>query len=89
MNIDGGCAPYFCGCKIYDHVPLVEIDSKNNRLIILTFNNNNEIIAGNYFGEGKSTPIPLEELNKYRSYLNKDVKVKKLRFIEDWAAYDE
>ena len=89
LNIDGGCAPYFCGCKIYDHVPLVEIDSKNNRLIILTFNNNNEIIAGNYFGEGKSTPISLEELNKYRSYLNKDVKVKKLRFIEDWAAYDE
>ena len=76
LNVDGGCAGYVIGYDEYDHTPLVEIDNKNNRLIILTFNNNNEIIYGNYF-DGKSYLMNEFELNNYRKNINKDVKVKK------------
>lgn len=78
LNIDGGCAGYALGYKEFDHTPLVEIDSKNNRLIILTFNNNNEIIYGNYFKNKKSKLMSKEELDKYRKYLKKNLKIKKL-----------
>ena len=81
MNIDGGCSGYVYGHDGFDHVPLVEIDSKNDRLIILTFNNNNEIIAANYFANGKSTSI--RNMDKYRKYINPDVKVRKLTYNED------
>ena len=76
LNIDGGCSGYVMGMEGYDHVPLVEIDSKNDRLIILTFNNNNEIIYGNYFSNGIS--IPIDDLSEYRKYINQNVKIKKL-----------
>ena len=55
INIDGGCAPYVSGYFEYDHYPLVEV--KDDYLKILTFNNNNEIIYGNYFKEGKRIPF--------------------------------
>ena len=74
LNIDGGCASYALGYDQYDHTPLVEIDSENNRLIILTFNNDNEIIFGNYFKNGKSTLMSVEELSYYRKYLSKNIK---------------
>lgn len=76
INIDGGCSGYVIGMDGYDHVPLVEIDSNNDRLIILTFNNNNEIVYGNYFSNGISTTI--EDLSEYRKYIDKNVKLKKL-----------
>ena len=78
LNIDGGCAGYVLGYSGYNHTPLTLLDSENNRLIILTFNNNNEIIYGNYFN-GKSILMTEEELDKYRKYLNKDVKIKKYK----------
>ena len=77
LNIDGGCAPYVIGRNEFNHSPLVEIDSNNNRLKILTFNNNNEIIQGNYFVEKKSIPMDNIELDKNRKYINKKVKTKK------------
>ena len=70
LNIDSGLNLYWKGCFEYDHVPLVEIDSKNNRLIILTFNHNNEIIYGNYF-DGNIVPMNNMELNRYKKNLNK------------------
>ncbi len=80
MNIDGGCSGYVLGYGGCDNVPLVEIDGSNNRLIILTFNNSNEITLGNYFSEGKSSPIT--DLDKYRKYINPKVKLKKM-YMED------
>ena len=81
INIDGGCAPYVCGYFEYDHYPLVEV--KDDYLKILTFNNNNEIIYGNYFKEGKRIPFSEIELDNEREYLNKTLKVKKLVRLED------
>ena len=69
LNIDGGNASYAKGHIEFDHTPLVEIDNENNRLKILTFNNNNEIIYGNYFDGENSKLMSDEELNNYRSYL--------------------
>ena len=83
LNIDGGCAPYVIGRKEFDHTPLVEIDNENDKLNILTFNNNNEIIMGNYFTDNRSIPIDNIDLNKYRKYINKKVKVKKFNNYED------
>ena len=81
LNIDGGCVAYAKGFFEYDHVPLIEI--KDNYLKILTFNNNNEIIYGNYFDGNKSIPLSLMELDKERNYLNKDFKPKKLIKLPD------
>lgn len=61
MNIDGGCAYYACGYLDVDHVPLVEI--KENKLEIIVFNHNNEIIDGYHF-DGEIVPMNDEELNK-------------------------
>lgn len=80
LNIDGGCAAYALDNLQYDHIPLVEIDDQQDRLIILTFNHDNEIISGHYFSNGISIEIKEEELNEYRKYLNKEVKVKKILF---------
>lgn len=74
LNIDGGCGAYAYGYVNYDHTPLVEIDDKNNRLIILTFNNSNEITYGNYFSDDKSIQMNNEELAKKRKYISKDIK---------------
>lgn len=74
LNIDGGCAKYACGLKDYNHTPLVEIDEENDRLIILTFNNERKIVCGNYFSNGKSVEIEPEKLNKYRKKLKKVLK---------------
>ena len=84
LNIDGGCAGYVNGETNYNHVPLVEIDSDNNRLIILTFNNSNEIICGNYF-DGESTPI--NNLDKYRKYINNDVKLKRMTYQDGFITF--
>ena len=85
LNIDGGCADYVSGSTTIDHVPLVEIDGENNRLIILTFNNNNEITHGNYFSNKTSTPI--EDLDIYRKYLNPNVELKKMLFYNGVALF--
>lgn len=79
LNIDGGCSYYAYGYKQYDHTPLVEID--NNKLNILTFNNNNEIIYGNYFINKESIEMNNNELEKQRKYIDKDVKKKKLEYM--------
>lgn len=79
MNIDGGCAKFVQGIFDYNHTPLVEIDDENNRLIILTFNNRNEIILGNYFVDSMSVRMDENTLNKNRKYIDKNIKVKKLR----------
>ena len=81
LNIDGGSAYYVSGYFGYDHYPLVEI--KDDYLKILTFNNNNEIIYGNYFNGNKSISFTEEELNYERTYLNKNFKPKKLVRLED------
>lgn len=81
LNIDGGCARYAYGQFSYEHFPLVEI--KDDYLKIITFNNNNEIIYGNYFDGKRSVLFNNEELNKERNYLNKNLKVKKLIKNED------
>ena len=67
LNIDGGCSGYVLGIDEYDHTPLVEID--NNRLNILTFNNNNEIIYGNYLENGSIKPMDDETIEKKKIYL--------------------
>ena len=79
LNIDGGCARYVQGDFDYNHTPLVEIDEANNRLIILTFNNKNEIILGHYFVGGLSLQMDDNTLNKKRKYVDKSVKIKTLR----------
>lgn len=81
LNIDGGCSAYALGYKQIDHVPLVEIDDKNNRLIILTFNSKNEIICGNYFENNESIKMNFIELNNKRKLLDKDVNIKKLEYM--------
>lgn len=81
LNIDGGCSMYVRGEFSYDHVPLVEI--KDNYLKILTFNNNNEIIFGNYFDGSKSILISDKELDDDRRYLNNNLLIKKLKRLED------
>ena len=86
LNIDGGCARYACGYFNYEHFPLVEI--KDNYLKVLTFNNNNEIIYGNYFN-GESIVFSDDELEKERSFLNHNLKVKKLIKNEDGVVYYE
>ena len=78
LNIDGGNAAYVLGYTKYDHSPLVEIDGDNNRLVILTFNNNNEIIYGNYFSDGKSISMDDSSLEEYRKYLKSNNQVKSL-----------
>ena len=83
INIDGGCAAWAKGYTKYNHSPLVEIDGKNNRLIILTFNNTNEIIYGNYFQDGKTIPMDDRVLEENRSFLDHSVVTKKL------VLYDE
>lgn len=69
INIDGGCAAYVNGYLEYNHTPLIEIEK--DKLIILTFNNNNEIIYGNYFIDNKIVNIPDDYLDEYRKNLNK------------------
>lgn len=76
LNIDGGCGSYVSGLEEYNHAPLVEV--KDNYLKILTFNNNNEIIYGNYFSIDDITPFNRDELEKEKRYLNNDIKIKKL-----------
>ena len=78
LNIDGGCVGYLKKIFSYDHTPLVEIDSKNNRLIILTFNNNNEIVHGNYFENKKSFEMSNTDFNNYKKYIDRNVKTRKL-----------
>ena len=81
LNIDGGNAYYVRGFFECDHTPLVEI--KEEYLEILTFNNNNEIIYGNYFDGKESKIFSEEELNERRKYLNKELKIKKLVLNEE------
>lgn len=78
LNIDGGCAAWAKGYTNYNHSPLVEIDSQNNRLVVLTFNNSNEIIYGTYFQHGDIIPMNEFDLNERRKYLEHNVVTKKL-----------
>ena len=67
INIDGGCSGYANGFFNYDHVPLVEIE--DNRLSIIIFNHNNEIINGLYY-DGDFTNMSFEELTNKRRHIN-------------------
>lgn len=67
LNIDSGCAVYAQGIYDYNHVPLVEI--KDDYLEILTFDNYNEIICGNYFNGTKSIPMSSNELKCAKRYI--------------------
>ena len=87
LNIDGGCSFYVSGYFDFDHVPLVEV--LNEKLRILTFNNNNEIVYGNYFINGKSNPFTAEELDTARGKINHNLKLEKLIKNEDGAVYYE
>lgn len=81
LNIDGGCAQYVSGLFDYNHVPLVEV--KDGYLKIVTFNNNNEIIYGNYFVNGGFIPFSIEELEKERKCLDSNFKPKRLIHLSD------
>lgn len=81
LNIDGGCAAYVSGYFDYDHFPLVEVC--NGYLKILTFNNNNEIIYGNYFNGKDTVPFKDMELEEARKYLDNSVKIKKISINKD------
>ena len=67
LNIDGGCSYYACGMFGIDHVPLVEI--KEDKLEILVFNHNNEIVDGYEF-DGEVKPMSDEELNNKDKYID-------------------
>ncbi len=81
LNIDGGCAGYVKGYFEYDHVPLVEV--YDGYLKILTFNNNNEIVYGNYFSDHKLFQIDEKDLEEDRSKLDMSFKPKKLIKLPD------
>lgn len=81
LNIDGGCAYYVSGYFKYNHTPLVEVN--DGYFKILTFNNNNEVIYGNYFDGKRLFHISNNELDRDREYLNKEVKIKKLVKLPD------
>ena len=88
LNIDGGAAAYAKGYFEYDHVPLVEI--KDGYLKILTFNNNNEIIYGNYFDGRMSISMSERELDEDRKCLKHEFKPKKLlRLADDIIGYED
>lgn len=67
LNIDGGCAAYVMGHFEYDHVPLVEV--LEDRLVIIIFNHNNEIIDGYYF-DGNIVKMDEEELSKKKIFID-------------------
>lgn len=74
LNIDGGSAMFVYGMSDFEHFPLVEIN--NEFLKILTFNNKNEIIYGNYLMNNKSILFSEEQLDFERSFLNKKLVLK-------------
>lgn len=59
------------------HVPLIEIDSINNKINILVFNHLNQIICGKCLIEGNIYDMESNLLNSYRNNLKENVKVKK------------
>ena len=67
INIDGGCAAYYCGRFKQDKVPLVEV--QDGLIKVLVFNHDNEIVAGYYY-DGQLTTMPKEELIEARTRLN-------------------
>ena len=81
LNINGGCLKYVTGSFEFDHFPLVEV--MGNSLRILTFNSNNEITHGILYINGYFLQMEENVLNEERSYLNKNLKVKKLYLNED------
>ena len=80
LNIDGGNAKYVSGEFNIDHTPLIEV--RNEYLRILTFNNHNEILYGNYFINNKSIPFTEMELESERRYLDSSFRPKKLVYYE-------
>ena len=67
INIDGGCAAYAIGRFERNRVPLVEV--LDDKLEIIIFNHNNEIIDGYYF-DGDINNMNKEEINYYREFIN-------------------
>ena len=76
LNIDGGLSAFAKGEFDVDHAPLIEL--RNKFLKILTFNNKNEIIAGNYFEKDRLIPFFDDELKEENELLDKSFKPKKL-----------
>ncbi|MBO6244560.1 MAG: metallophosphoesterase, partial [Clostridia bacterium] len=81
LNIDGGCARYVTGNFSQNHSPLIEVCE--GYLKVLTFNNDNDIIYGNYFSDKTFTLFNDNELNNERKYLNNSFKPRKLTFLKD------
>lgn len=71
LNIDGGAAYYVKRFSEYNHFPLVEVC--DNCLKILTFNNNGEIIYGNYFNGINSVLYTEDELEKEKKIITKKI----------------
>lgn len=67
INIDGGCAGYATGHFEYNRVPLVEVDDE--KLTILIFNHNNEIIDG-YYMDSVFYKMNHDELDEKRAFLD-------------------
>ena len=70
LNIDGGCAAYAKGYFEYDKVPLIEID--NDKVSMIIFNHNNEIINGYHLGE-VFHKMSQDQLEQKRIFLNHDL----------------
>ena len=80
INIDGGCAAFATGHFDYNHVPLIEVE--DDKLSIMIFNHNNEIIDG-YSFDGSFSKMNEDKLEEKRifidkSYDNCEEKAKKL-----------
>ena len=87
LNIDGGCAAYAVGHFEYDHVPLVEV--LDDRLALIIFNHNNEIIDG-YSFDGEIVKMDHDELDKRKKYIDHSYDGKgenAMRLIKEYLEY--
>jgi len=67
LNIAGGNSEYIRGNFEYDYVPLVEV--LDNKINIVVFNHNNEIINGYYF-DGEIKPMDEIELEMNNNFID-------------------
>lgn len=68
LNIDGGCAVYGLGMFECSHVPIVEIT--DNKLNILVFNHDNEIVDGYYYSDNEIHKMNDLELDNHRMFID-------------------
>ena len=84
LNITSNCKDYSKGIFNKGYFPLLEI--KENKIEILLFNHNNEILKGFYF-DGKNNSMTEEELEERRKYIDHNYdnreKIYQKRIIEN------